>query len=86
MALRLNRTVTVHCVRAYGDILKHFKQYNKMIESQVKNEAKEEGVGYKYKGTPIIMHSYGGSKEITKSLLKLTNLNVYFSLSLKRSE
>jgi len=38
----------------------------------------------KASGTPIIMHSYGGSVEITKALLKL-NLNIYFSLSLKRS-
>lgn len=31
------------------------------------------------------MHSYGGSEEITKSMLKLENLNIFFSLSLKRS-
>lgn len=32
------------------------------------------------------MHSYGGSREITAALLKLTKLNIYFSLCLKRSE
>lgn len=31
------------------------------------------------------MHSYGGSKEITQSLLKLNNLNIFFSLCLKRT-
>jgi Tat protein secretion system quality control protein TatD with DNase activity len=34
----------------------------------------------------VVMHSYGGSKEITQSLLKINNLPIYFSLSLKRSE
>jgi Tat protein secretion system quality control protein TatD with DNase activity len=32
------------------------------------------------------MHSYGGSKEITTALLKLSTLNIYFSLCLNRSE
>lgn len=83
MALKLNRVVTVHCVRAFGDLLKHFKHYNKEIEAKTKKEIAE---GWKYESTPIIMHSYGGSKDVTKSLLKLTNLNIFFSLSLKRSE
>lgn len=34
----------------------------------------------------VIMHSYGGSKEITQALLKLDTLPIYFSLSLKRNE
>jgi Tat protein secretion system quality control protein TatD with DNase activity len=32
------------------------------------------------------MHSYGGSKEITASLLKLNTLNIYFSLCLNRTQ
>lgn len=31
------------------------------------------------------MHSYGGSEDITKSMIKLNNLNIFFSLCLRRS-
>jgi hypothetical protein len=31
------------------------------------------------------MHSYGGSDDITKSMIKLNNINIYFSLCLKRN-
>jgi len=32
MSFRMNRAVTVHCVRAHGEILKIFKRYSKIFE------------------------------------------------------
>jgi Tat protein secretion system quality control protein TatD with DNase activity len=72
-------------VRAYGDILKQFKHYHKHIEVIKTKGSDPAEKKWVYKDTPIVMHSYGGSKEITRSLLKLNSLNLYFSLSLKRS-
>jgi TatD DNase family protein len=71
LAIRMNRTATIHCVRAHGEMLKILKHFNKNIDQHIKPH--------------LVMHSYGGSLDITKALLKLTNLNIYFSLSLKRS-
>lgn len=66
----MNRPITIHCVRAHGEMLKILKKINK---------------SFKGGESSLIMHSYGGSIEITKSLLKLSNLSIYFSLSLRRS-
>jgi len=66
--------------------LKIFKKYNKIFEKHNKNKNKEEEKALEFDcRAPIIMHSYGGSKEITLGLLKLNRLNLFFSLSLKRS-
>ena len=62
LAMKFNRTVTIHCVRAYGEMLKFFKKYHKSIEESKKNKAEKENKEQSYQGTPIIMHSYGGSK------------------------
>ena len=71
LACSYQRTMSVHCVRAHGDMLKYFKKLVIPKESGVPN---------------IVMHSYGGSKEITLSLLKLSpTLNIYFSLCQKRN-
>jgi len=70
LAVKYYRPVSVHNVRAHGEMLKYFKK-----------AAKQEA-----KLPHIIMHSYGGSKEITQALLKLESLPIYFSLSLKRTE
>lgn len=47
LAVRLQRPATIHCVRAYGEMLKIFKQLNKSIKS--------------IHMPHLIMHSYGGS-------------------------
>lgn len=36
----MNRSVTVHCVRAHGEMLKIFKKYNKLFEEYSKHEEK----------------------------------------------
>jgi TatD DNase family protein len=70
MAANLDKPATIHCVRAHGEMLKLLKDLNK-----AKLQTKPH----------LIMHSYGGSPDITRSMLKLTNLNIYFSLCLRRS-
>ena len=46
IALEHERTATIHCVRAHGEMLKILKTLNKEI---------------KKKSSPLVMHSYGGS-------------------------
>lgn len=46
LAVKYKKPVSIHNVRAHGDMLKFFKKVSKTIES----------------GPSIIMHSYGGSK------------------------
>lgn len=70
LGIEMNRPITIHCVMAYGELLKTFKQLSKTI---------------KVASPPLILHSYGGSKDMVKSLLKLSNLDIYFSLSLMGS-
>lgn len=73
LGAKYERTVSVHCVRAQGEMLKLLRRFLK------------ENAGFK---ESIIMHSYGGSKEITESLNK-SYANFYYSLSmssLKRME
>ena len=36
----MNRPVTVHCVRAHGDLLKILKDYNKNFEAKAKENLK----------------------------------------------
>ncbi|CAK57618.1 unnamed protein product (macronuclear) [Paramecium tetraurelia] len=55
LAIKYNRSMSIHCVRASGEMLKIFK---KQLKGQNYNAA-------------IIMHSYGCPKEITGSLDKL---------------
>lgn len=71
LAISMNRPVSVHCVHAHGDMMKLLKKFDKDVK----------------KVDPpfnLVMHSYGGSAEFTKSYLKLQNINVYFSLCLNR--
>lgn len=72
LAISLNRPVSVHCVHAHGDMIKILKKFDK--------EAK--GIDPPLN---LIMHSYGGTGEFTKSYLKLQNIMVYFSLCLNRN-
>ena len=68
LAIKYDRAVSVHCVRASGEMLKIMKKI-------LKNTT--------YKNS-IIMHSYNCSKEITQSFDKLyPNFYYSFSTNLK---
>jgi Tat protein secretion system quality control protein TatD with DNase activity len=63
MSFLMNRTVTVHCVRAHGELLKMFKRYHQLFsQGRPGVTERERQLREGYKGNPIIMHSYGGSK------------------------
>lgn len=68
MALKYNRSVSIHCVRASGEMLK-------ILKKELKNY-KENNFD-----SAIIMHSYNCPVEITRSLDKLYP-NFYYSFSL----
>ena len=93
LAIEIDRPVTIHCVRAYGELFKIIKAMNRdIINKDITNkdimnkDISKQDVVNDGNGNPhLIMHSYGGSKEMTKSLMKLKNLNIFFSLSLRGS-
>lgn len=68
LGMKHNRAISVHCVRASGEMLKIMKKCLKNSEQAAFDAS-------------IIMHSYGCPKEITQSLDKLYP-NVYYSFSL----
>jgi TatD DNase family protein len=74
LARDFQRPVSVHCVRAHGDMLKIMKKNYK---------SPEKDTGYIQK---IIMHSWGGSKEIAQSLLKLEGAEIYLSFQTNSTE
>ena len=67
LGIKYKRTISIHSVRSHGDMLKTLKKLFKTNSN--------------LKEIPLIMHSYSGTTEIMKSLLKLSN-KIYFSFSL----
>jgi TatD DNase family protein len=72
MACELQRSVSIHCVRAHGTLMEALKQI----------ESKEAG-SYIPKG--IFFHSWNGSEEITRQILRLKYVGkvAYFGVSAK---
>ena len=67
----LHRSVSIHCVRAHGDLVRVLTELND-------DESKPVPPG-------IYLHSWSGSAEVTKALLRLHRINkfLYFGISLK---
>ncbi len=72
LAVRLRRTVTVHCVKAYGRLLL-------LLQAQAAASKTMSGISGTWPlGVPVVCHSYAGSHDMTKQLGKL---GAYFSFS-----
>ena len=74
-----DRICSVHCVRAHGEMLKIIKRKAKEMKAKVE----QADAGGRRR---IIMHSFGGSKEIAQSLTKIDNIDVFLSYSNVRSD
>ena len=75
--IEYQRTASVHCVRAHGDLLKIFKK--RYGQPDPKPTHKSSSPPHPKHVPNIIMHCFSGSKDIAVSLSKLPNANVYFS-------
>ena len=67
-------------------MLKLLKHYNTLFTKsplETTLSAHHHQLLHEYRRNPIVMHAYNGSKETTKALLKLKQLNIYFSLGLR---
>ena len=63
----------------------------KITKPLPKSQAKPDDLGAQSEGEDLyipklVMHSFGGSKEIAESLAKLTGAEIYFSFCQIRSE
>lgn len=85
----LNRVCSVHCVRAHGEMLKLLKKKfgGKAGPKSTQIGQEDHSVAKNDHAIPtLIMHSFGGSKEIAESLAKLSGAQIYFSFCQIKAE
>lgn len=78
IAAKLKRPVSIHCVHAHGIMLQYFQSLDKHVKTTMKQDTRIDACP-----PSIMMHSYTGSPEIGKQLMKLPNIGprFYFSFS-----